>query len=151
MPDISTFANLVDGGKCIEFCRVLKTSTYMLYSHTILCFSCSISVSIWYHMFYFSTKRNDWPSFWLNFSRRNIKTKHGTFLSKPIFHITVLANNIWQKTCNMSRCSWNLTFHIIILTNNKWQKACHMQLPLDDCLHLNVWALDRKCSLEISS
>jgi hypothetical protein len=49
---------LVDGGKCIELCRVLKTSTYMLYSHTILHFRCSISVPIWYHMFFFPTKRN---------------------------------------------------------------------------------------------
>jgi hypothetical protein len=59
MPDISTFANLVDGGKCIEFCRVLKTSTYMLYLHTILGFRCLISVPIWDHMLYFPTKRND--------------------------------------------------------------------------------------------
>lgn len=121
---------LVDGGKCIELCRVLKTSTYMLYSHTILHFRCSISVPIWYHMFFFPTKRNHWPSFWLNFSRRNIKTKHGMFLSKPIFHIILFTNNIWQQTCN-----------IIILTNNKWQEACHMQYLWISCTFecLSTW------------
>jgi hypothetical protein len=76
---------LVDGGKCIELCCVLKTSTYMLYSHTILCFRCSISVPIWYHMFYFPTKRNDWSSFWLNFSRRNIKQNMACFSQNWFF------------------------------------------------------------------